>query len=89
MNTAVVFDAWKLPIFQRHLEQSGLPHDPLTGIPSGTLGFCVHSDDAKAVEKIVRSANAANHLCENALALTKIEEAQRVVGCESSTGETP
>ena len=57
MKIAVVFDAWKLPIFERHLDQSNLQFSPLFGIPAGTLGFCVVADDQKLVEKIVRSAN--------------------------------
>lgn len=57
MKIGVVFDTWKLPIFKRHLEQSGFQFTPLNGIPAGSLGFCVVSDDQKLVEKIVRSAN--------------------------------
>lgn len=57
MKIAVVFDDWKLHIFKRHLAQSDLQFSPLSGIPAGTLGFCVVADDQKLVEKIVRAAN--------------------------------
>ena len=57
MRIAVVFDKWKLPIFQRHLEAAGVTFDSLSGTPVGTLGFCVTSDDSAAVAKIIRAAN--------------------------------
>lgn len=58
MKVGIVFDPWKLPIFQRHLDAAGLAYEPLGGVPSGSLGLHVTTDDPKFVENIVRAANA-------------------------------
>lgn len=58
MKVGVVIDPWKLPIFQRHLDAAGLTYEPLAGVPAGTLGLHVITDDPKFVENIVRAANA-------------------------------
>jgi hypothetical protein len=58
MKVGIVFDSWKLPIFKRHLTEAGLAYVPLSGIPAGTLGLHVETDDTQALEKIVRAAQS-------------------------------
>lgn len=57
MKAAVCIDDWKLPIFERHLSNSGYSFEQHPGLTDDTLTLAVTTDDAKALEKVVRAAN--------------------------------
>lgn len=57
MKAAICIDDWKLPIFERHLKNSGYTHEEHPGVTADTLTLTVVTDDAKALEKVVRAAN--------------------------------
>lgn len=57
MKVGVVIDSWKLPIFLRHLSGAGLRHEEVGGLPVGTVGLCVFTDDPQAVARILQAAH--------------------------------
>ena len=58
MKIGIVFDSWKLSIFLRHLEAASLKHEPLGGVPAGTIGLHVITDNLKGLKAIIKAANA-------------------------------
>lgn len=56
MKAGIAIDDWKLPIFERHL--SGYVYEKGPGLTDDTLLLTVETDDMKALEKVVRAANA-------------------------------
>jgi len=57
MKAAIVIDDWKLPIFNEHLTNSKYQFEQHPGVAPGTLTLTVVTNDVKALEKVVRSAN--------------------------------
>ena len=60
MKTAgIVIDAWKLDIFQRHLEKAGYVADVGPGLTPDTLLLRIQFDEEQsaAAAKVVRAAN--------------------------------
>ena len=57
MKAGIAIDDWKLSIFDRHLSQAGYSYEKGPGVTSDTLFLTVTTDDAAALEKVVRSAN--------------------------------
>jgi len=57
MKAGIVIDDWKLSIFERHLSQAGYSYDKCTGITADTLILKVKTENVKALEVVVRSAN--------------------------------
>lgn len=58
MKAGIAIDDWKLPIFDRHLTTSGYSYEKHPGLIEDTLTLTVETDDVKALEKVVRAANA-------------------------------
>lgn len=57
MKAGIVIDDWKLPIFDRHLSESGYVYEKHPGVTAGTLTLTVETEDAKALAVVVRAAN--------------------------------
>lgn len=57
MKAGIAIDDWKLPIFDRHLSQAGYAYEKHPGLTADTLTLIVVTDDAKALEVVVRAAN--------------------------------
>lgn len=58
MKVGIAIDDWKLPIFERHLLQAGHVYEKRPGVTKDTLLLTVETDDARALETVVRAANA-------------------------------
>lgn len=58
LKAAVVIDPWKLDIFRRHLAKAGYEFKEGPGLTKDMLNFYVEIDDLKALEVVVRAANA-------------------------------
>jgi hypothetical protein len=61
MRASVHIDPWKLPIFERHLQQSGLGFERHAGVVPDSLMLIVFFDDEKEVINVVRQANLEAH----------------------------
>lgn len=58
MRTAgIVVDAWKLPIFERHLKQSGYEFENAGQFTSGTLVLRVKTTNTEALAEVLKAAN--------------------------------
>lgn len=57
MKAGICIDDWKLPIFERHLSRSGYAYEKHPGLTADTLTLIVLTEDAKALEVVVRAAN--------------------------------
>lgn len=57
MKAGIVIDEWKLPIFERHLSQSGYTHEKGPGLVPGTLLLTVVTENVTALGLVVRAAN--------------------------------
>jgi hypothetical protein len=56
-KAAIVFDAWKLPIFKKHLDAAGYTYeDPVQLFADGTLVLKVHFEWAHQLKPIVEAA---------------------------------
>lgn len=62
MKAGIALDDWKLPIFKRHLAQSGYTHSEPVGLSAGTLLITVETPNPEALREVVLAANteAAN-----------------------------
>lgn len=58
MKAAIAIDAWKLPIFERHLSGSGYAFEKVNGPMPGTLLLKVETANVEALGGVVRAANA-------------------------------
>lgn len=58
MNYGIVIDAWKLPIFQRHLAAASIRYTTAIDAPPGTIGLVVVTDDPQLIAETVKAANA-------------------------------
>jgi hypothetical protein len=59
VKAAVAMDAWKLPIFKKHLDAAGYQYDepvPLT-LDNETLVLTVHCEWVHKLQPIVEAAN--------------------------------
>jgi hypothetical protein len=58
MQTAgIVVDAWKLPIFERHLGQSGYAWENKGAFTPDTLVLHVKTENLEALAGVVKAAN--------------------------------
>lgn len=57
MKVGIVMDAWKLPIFQRHLDAAEISYARASDAPPGSIGLVVITDDPQRVAEIVTAAN--------------------------------
>jgi hypothetical protein len=57
MKAGIAIDDWKLPIFERHLTQAGYAYKRGPGLTPGWLLLTVDTDNAVALEVVVRAAN--------------------------------
>ena len=58
MKTAVVvIDSWKLPYFQRHLDEANFTYTEHAGITSGTLTLRVQYEWVSDLSPIIEAAN--------------------------------
>ena len=58
MKAAIVIDNWKLPIFERHLEEAGYFYTQGNGLTEDTLNlYVLTNDDPRKLEVVVRAAN--------------------------------
>lgn len=55
---AIAIDDWKLPIFTRHLEQSGYAFTSAGSLTAGTLVLIVETTNVEALAVVIRAANA-------------------------------
>lgn len=62
MRAGIALDDWKLPIFKRHLAQSGYTHSEPAELTPGTLMITVDTPNPEALREVVLAANteAAN-----------------------------
>lgn len=56
-QAGIAIDDWKLPIFERHLSQSGYTYNKSPGLSPGTLLLTVKTENLEALEVVVRAAN--------------------------------
>lgn len=57
MKAAIAIDDWKLPIFERHLNQSGYTFENAGPFTAGTLLLKVSTDNPEALVEVVKAAN--------------------------------
>jgi hypothetical protein len=57
VKVAVAIDAWKLPIFVRHLLGAGYAFDEGSGLTADTLHLYIVTDDLARLDGVVRAAN--------------------------------
>jgi hypothetical protein len=57
MKAGIVIDAWKLPIFERHLTQAGYTFKNAGPFTAGTLVLQVVTTNQQALHSIVKAAN--------------------------------
>jgi len=57
MKAAIAIDAWKLPIFERHLTKAGYTYQSIGPITDGTLMLSVTTDNGQALAQVVLAAN--------------------------------
>jgi len=62
---AVVLDAWKLPVFEKHLKEAGYTYEQVSGLTKGTLTLRVAYEWVASLQPIIESAQ------EECAALTK------------------
>lgn len=56
-KAAIAIDSWKLPIFERHLKQSGYAYEQGKGLTQDTMFLYVDTENVVALETVVRAAN--------------------------------
>lgn len=54
---AIAIDDWKLPIFTRHLEQSGYTFKNNGSLIEGTLILSVETSNVDALANVIKAAN--------------------------------
>lgn len=57
MKAGIAIDDWKLPIFERHLKQSGYTFENKGPLVAGTLILHVVTDNAVALQEVIKAAN--------------------------------
>lgn len=61
MKAAIAIDAWKGPIFQRHLKQAGIAFEFAGDLNFGTAILTVVTDDAVGLTRVVKAAQDECH----------------------------
>lgn len=56
-KVGLVFEAWKKPIYLRHLEGAGFTPSPSTVLQPGTLVMTVDTDEPQRLFDTVKAAN--------------------------------
>lgn len=56
-KAAIAIDDWKLPIFERHLQQAGYTFTNAGGLTPKTLILTVRTDNLAALAEVVKAAN--------------------------------
>lgn len=56
-TAGVIIDAWKLPIFERHLTQNGYTFKNKGKLVDDTLVLHVYTTNTVALERVIRAAN--------------------------------
>ncbi len=60
-KAGIAIDAWKLPIYERHLTHAGYAYTnrgSVPGFPPHTLVLTVEAQDLIALDAVVRAANS-------------------------------
>lgn len=57
MKAAIAIDNWKLPIFERHLSQSGYSFENIGPLTPDTLILKVRTDNLEALGVVIKAAN--------------------------------
>jgi hypothetical protein len=57
VKVGIYIDAWKLPIFERHLQQAALAYETAPGISPDTLSLHVDVADHRELQNICTQAN--------------------------------
>ena len=57
-KAGIVIDPWKLPIFDRHLKQSGYAYENAGLMDAGALVLRVDTTNLQALGEVVKAANA-------------------------------
>ena len=57
MRVAIAIDDWKLPLFERHLTQSGYAFKNAGALTPGTLILTVETTNGAALAIVVKAAN--------------------------------
>lgn len=58
MRVAIAIDDWKLPIFERHLSQSGYAFKNCGSLTPGALILSVETTNGDALAVVIKAANA-------------------------------
>jgi hypothetical protein len=69
MKTAgVVIDNWKLPIFQRHLNEGGFAYTEHTGLTADAMVLKVRTEFISTLQSVIEAAQkeCADHAAKNA-----------------------
>lgn len=56
-KAAIALDPWKLPIFERHLKQSGYSFENAGLLHEGALILRVETENLVALQEVVKAAN--------------------------------
>lgn len=57
MKAGICLDAWKLPIFERHLQRAGFTYEVGPGVSGDTLTMYVVTDEGRDLVNVVKQAN--------------------------------
>jgi hypothetical protein len=57
-KAGVAIDAWKLPIFERHLSRSGYAFESAGELTKGCLVLTVWTENMEALGEVIKAANA-------------------------------
>lgn len=57
MKAAIAIDTWKLPIFERHLQQAGYQFKKAGTLMPGSMLLTVVTDNAEALQEVVKAAH--------------------------------
>ncbi len=56
-KAGIILDDWKLPIFEKALDDAGFEYEQSPGITEGTLLITVETDDLHALGLVVQKTN--------------------------------
>lgn len=56
-KAAVAIDNWKLPIFERHLQQAGYSFERVDGLTKDAMILTVTTENLVALGEVVKAAN--------------------------------
>lgn len=61
-KAGILIDSWKLPIFERHLTQSGYKYDTPVPVGNGILAFKVDTSNVEALQEVIQAAQDESKL---------------------------